>query len=354
MSGYRVAIDIGGTFTDFVVHDQASGRGLTGKVLSTPTQPAEGVVTGLHTLIPDPAAIDFIVHGTTVGLNAFLERRGTRVLLITTDGFRDVYAIARGDRKKLYDLRYRKPEPLVPPHDVHTVRERLRWDGTVQEPLHIEDLAPIVAKIRTEGIDAVAVCFLHATVNPAHELEVRRLLREQLPDISVSLSHEVSREWREYERTSTVVLNAYIAPVTLGYLQRLEGEIAGLGVSVPLHVMQSNGGVMTSTAARNRPIQTLLSGPVGGTIGGAALSQELDRPNLLCVDMGGTSFDVSLVGGGALTVSSETSLEGLPMLMSVVDIHTIGAGGGSIARVNSAGILQVAPESAGADPGSIC
>ncbi|MFN8593186.1 MAG: hydantoinase/oxoprolinase family protein [Thermomicrobiales bacterium] len=353
MSGYRVAMDIGGTFTDFVVHDLDSGRDAIGKVLSTPPNLAEGVVSGLRALVPDPAAIELIVHGTTVGLNAFLERRGARVLLITTHGFKDIYAIARGDRKRLYDLHYRKPAPLVPQTDIHTVRERVRWDGTVQEPLHSEDLAPIVAAIRAEGIGAVAVCLIHANVNPEHELEVRRLLRAAVPEVSISLSHEVAREWREYERTSTVALNAYIAPPTLGYLQRLEGELANLGVPGQLHVMQSNGGVMTATAARRLPIQTLLSGPVGGAIGGAALSRDLGKPNLLCVDMGGTSFDLSLVINGALTVSPETSLEGLPVLMAVVDIHTIGAGGGSLAWLE-AGALRVGPRSAGASPGPAC
>lgn len=353
MSRFRVSVDIGGTFTDFVIHDQEAGRAFTGKVLSTPRNPAEGVIAGLTQLIADPRQIEFIVHGTTVGLNACLERRGTRVLLIATDGFKDVYTIARGDRKKLYDLHYAKPKPLVPPSDIHPVRERVRWDGTVQTPLCAEDFDPIIEKIKAEGIDAVAVCFLHANVNPIHELEARRIIQERLPEVSVSLSHEVAREWREYERTSSVVLNAYIAPVTQGYLKSLEAQIAERGVPVRLHVMQSNGGVMTSTAAHRIPIQTLLSGPVGGTIGGRALSEALDRPNLLCVDMGGTSFDVSLIVDGNLSVSTETALEGLPVLMSIVDIHTIGAGGGSLAWLE-AGALRVGPRSAGAAPGPAC
>ena len=188
MSRFRVSIDIGGTFTDFVVHDQEAGSAFTGKVLSTPHNPAEGACTGLTQLLADPRQIEFIVHGTTVGLNAFLERRGTRVLLVTTDGFRDVYIIARGDRKKLYDLHYAKPEPLVPPSDIHTVRERLRWDGAVQTPLHAEDFEPIIEKIAAEHIDAVAVCFLHANVNPEHELAARRIINAALPEVSVSLA----------------------------------------------------------------------------------------------------------------------------------------------------------------------
>jgi len=353
VSRYKVSIDIGGTFTDLVVHDEVGGRAFTGKVLSTPHNPAEGVITGLTTVLDDPRQIGFLVHGTTVGLNAFLERRGARVLLITTEGFKDVYTIARGDRKELRALRYRKPTPLVPPSDIHTVRERIRWDGTVQEPLHTEDLEPIIEKIQAEGIRAVAVCFLHSYVNPEHELAVREILTQRLPGVSVSLSHEIAREWREYERTSTVVLNAYIAPPIENYLESLERQIAERGVQSRLYVMQSNGGVMTSAAARQTPIQTLLSGPVGGTIGGKALSEALGRPNLLCVDMGGTSFDVSLIVNGELSVSTETVLEGLPVLMSIVDIHTIGAGGGSVAWLE-AGALRVGPRSAGADPGPAC
>ncbi|HLI09415.1 MAG TPA: hydantoinase/oxoprolinase family protein [Ktedonobacteraceae bacterium] len=353
MSRYRVSVDIGGTFTDFVVHDQEQGYAFTGKVLSTPTDPARGVITGLTGLIDDLSTIDFLVHGTTVGLNAFLERRGSRVLLITTAGFRDVYTIARGDRKKLYALQYRKPEPLIPPHDIHTVHERVRWDGSVQEKLHSEDFEPIIEKLQTEGIKAVAICFLHAYVNPEHELQARKLLQERVPGLSISLSHEIAREWREYERSSSTVLNAYVAPIVERYLSSLEGQARERGLRSTLYVMQSNGGVMTASAARGLPIQTFLSGPVGGTIGGQALSQLLNRPNLLCVDMGGTSFDASLIINGQPSFSSETALEGLPILMSLVDIHTIGAGGGSLAWLE-AGALRVGPRSAGADPGPAC
>ncbi len=353
MSRYRVSVDIGGTFTDFVVYDEEKGYAFTGKVLSTPDDPARGVITGLTDLIGNLGHIAFLVHGTTVGVNAFLERRGARVLLVTTDGFHDVYTIARGDRKKLYALQYRKPEPLIPPHDIHTVRERVRWDGSVQEELHWEDFEPIIEKIRTEGIKAVAISFLHAYVNPEHELQARKLLQERVPGLSISLSHEIAREWREYERSSSAVLNAYVAPIVERYLSSLALQARERGLRSTLYVMQSNGGVMTATAARSLPIQTFLSGPVGGTIGGQALSQALKRPNLLCVDMGGTSFDASLIINGQPSFASETALEGLPVLMSLVDIHTIGAGGGSLAWLE-AGALRVGPRSAGADPGPAC
>lgn len=353
MSKYRVSADIGGTFTDFVVADGENGEVFTGKVLSTPANPAQAVIDGLQELIPNPADIAFPVHGTTVGLNAFLERKGARVLLITTDGLRDSYSIARGDRKELYALQYRKPERLVPRRDVHTVRERLKWDGTVMEPLHEEDFEPIIQKIKDENIVAVAVCFIHSYAYPEHELRAREILQKALPDISVTLSHEIAREWREYERASSGVMNAYIAPIVERYLVSLEEQMQGLGVESTLHVMQSSGGVMTVEAARKQPVYTLLSGPVGGTIGGMALSKAMDRPNLLCVDMGGTSFDVSLIVNGKPNITSETDLEGLPLLMSIVDIHTIGAGGGSLAWLE-AGAMRVGPQSAGADPGPVC
>ncbi|GMR10021.1 MAG: hydantoinase/oxoprolinase family protein [Anaerolineae bacterium] len=353
MTKYRVSADIGGTFTDFVVADEEIGAVFTGKVPSTPENAARAVIDGLKDLIPDMTEIEFLVHGTTVGLNAFLERKGARVLLIATAGLRDSYSIARGDRKELYALQYRKPERLVPRRDVHEVRERLKWDGTVLEALHEEDFEPIIRKIKDEGIEAVAICFVHSYAYPQHELEARELLSAALPGVSITLSHEIAREWREYERASSATMNAYIAPIVERYLVSLGDEMKALGVPATLHVMQSSGGVMTVEAARRRPVYTLLSGPVGGTIGGMALSAAMHRPNLLCVDMGGTSFDMSLIVDGKPNITSETEQEGLPLLMSIVDIHTIGAGGGSMAW-QEAGAMRVGPQSAGADPGPVC
>src|SRR2546427_9217056 len=350
---YRVAMDIGGTFTDFVVVDEAAQETSTGKISTTPANPEQGVLEGLGTVVPKLAEISFVVHGTTVGLNAFLERKGTRVLLVMTAGLRDAYSIARHDRKELYTLRYRKPERLVPRHDVYEVTERLRWDGSVDTAFDPSSLEPLIAAIKANDIEAVAVCLVHAYVNPQHELEAREVLERDCPGLSVTLSHEIAREWREYERASTAVLNAYVAPRVEGYLRNLESELSGRGVEATLHVMQSNGGITTAAKARQQPVQTLLSGPVGGTIGGAALSRATGRPNLLCIDMGGTSFDLSLIVGGRPSVSMETELEGLPMLMSLVDIHTIGAGGGSLAWLEAGG-LRVGPQSAGADPGPAC
>jgi N-methylhydantoinase A len=347
-------MDIGGTFTDFVVIDgEQQGQTSSGKVLTTPANPADGVLDGLRRFVAELAGIEFLVHGTTVGLNAFLERKGTRLLLVMTEGLRDAYSIARHDRKELYALRYHKPERLVPRRDVVEVVERLRWDGAVETPLDPQSLEPLFARIRDEKVEAVAICLIHSYVNPVHELELRERLRAEFPELSITLSHEIAREWREYERASSATLNAYIAPRVERYLATLEQELGKLDVASPLYVMQSNGGITSARRARAEPIQTLLSGPVGGTIGGAALARSTGRRNLLCIDMGGTSFDLSLVVDGKPTVSTETELEGLPVLMPLVDIHTIGAGGGSLAWLEAGG-LRVGPQSAGADPGPAC
>jgi N-methylhydantoinase A len=352
MTHYHVSADIGGTFTDIVVQP-SDAPVYVGKVPTTPENPARGVINGIKQLVPDLSRVEFFVHGTTVGLNAFLERRGERVLLITTAGARDSYTIARGNRHTLYELRYTKPKQLVSRRDVHEVGGRLAWDGTVLEPLNHEDFQPIIDKVRSEGIEAVAVCLLHAYAHPEHELEASEILEKALPGVSISLSHEIAREWREYERASSAVMNAYVAPVVERYLSSLQEQLQDMNMSAPVHIMQSSGGVTTAESARKKPVFTLLSGPVGGTIAGTALAESASRPNLLCVDMGGTSFDLSLVVEGHASTTLETELEGLPLLMSIVDIHTIGTGGGSIAWMDN-GAVRVGPHSAGSIPGPAC
>jgi N-methylhydantoinase A len=353
MSRYRVSMDIGGTFTDVVAYDEQSGTYAAGKSSTTPADLTEGVLAGLEQVVGSPGDISFTVHGTTQGLNAFLQRRGERVLLLATSGAGDVYHIARGNRTRLYDIHFRKPEPLLPRADIVEVAGRLDWAGEELEPLDEHAIRAAARRARDEGFGAVAVGFLFSYVNPAHELRAEEILREELEDVTVSLSHRVAREWREYERTSSAVIDAYTAPIVRRYLERLESEMRSRGLGVPLHVMQSSGGIVTAESARELTLQTLLSGPVGGTMGGVALARLLGRPNLICVDMGGTSFDVSLVVDGAPDVSSEAELEGFPLLMPVVNIHTIGAGGGSLAYTEAGG-LRVGPESAGADPGPAC
>jgi len=354
MSRFRVSMDIGGTFTDVVAYDEEAGGYVAGKSSTTPADLTEGVLNALATIDSHPEACSFVVHGTTQGINAFLQRRGERVLLLATAGAGDVYHIARGNRTRLYDIHFRKPTPLVPRADIVEIGGRLNYAGEELAPLDREAVRSAARHARDEGVGALAVAFLFSYINPAHELEAEAILQEELGDaVSISLSHRIAREWREYERTSSAVLDAYTSPIVRRYLDRLEGELRTRGLQVPLHVMQSSGGIVTAQSARQVALQTLLSGPVGGTMGGAALARMLDRPNLICIDMGGTSFDVSLVVDGAPDVSSEASLEGFPLLMSVVNIHTIGAGGGSIAY-SEAGGLRVGPESAGADPGPAC
>jgi len=353
MSRCRVSMDIGGTFTDVVAYDEEAGTYAVGKSSTTPADLTEGVFAALDRVVASPRDISFTVHGTTQGLNAFLQRRGERVLLLATAGAGDVYHIARGNRARLYDLHYRKPEPLVARRDIAEIGGRLNYAGEQLEPLDEDAIRVAARRAGDEGFGAVAVAFLFSYVNPEHELRAEAILREQLDGVTVSLSHRVAREWREYERTSSTVVDAYTAPIVRRYLERLEQQLVSGGLSVPLHVMQSSGGIVTAASARELSLQTLLSGPVGGTMGGVALARMLQRPNLICVDMGGTSFDVSLVVDGEPDISSEASLEGFPLLMPVVNIHTVGAGGGSLAYTEAGG-LRVGPASAGATPGPAC
>ncbi|NUR93478.1 MAG: hydantoinase/oxoprolinase family protein [Nonomuraea sp.] len=351
---YRVAMDIGGTFTDVVCYDERTGAVVASKAPTTPGDLAEGVFNALARVVGTPEDISFFVHGTTQGLNALLERKGARVLLLANEGGRDVYQIARGNRDRMFDLRYRKPTPLVPRQDVVEIGGRLDWRGQELTALDEHAVRQAAAKARDEGFDAVAVCLLFAFANPAHEIRAGQILRQELgDDVLVVLSHEVAREWREYERTSSAVLEAYTGPVVRRYLARVERQFAERGLRVPVHVMQSSGGLVNASYAMDRPLQTLLSGPVGGTMGGVAAARLLGRDNAICVDMGGTSFDVSLVVNGRPDVSAEASIEGYPVLMPIVNLHTIGAGGGSIAY-SEAGALRVGPESAGAVPGPAC
>lgn len=351
---YRISADIGGTFTDIVYQDRDSGVCGAAKILSTPDNPALAVIEGIKTAVPADAEIDFFVHGTTVGLNALLTRRGARVALLTTEKFRDIYTIQGNDRREIFSIRWNKPEPLAGLEDTFTVRERIAADGKVVTPLETADLDSLVDATRNNGYEAIAVCLLFSFRNPEHELAAEAYLRERLPDVAITLSHRVSPEWREFDRTSTTVMDGYLAPVVRRYLQTLVEQLENrLPKNQGLHVMESNGGVMSAASASRMPLQTLLSGPVGGAIGGRALSELTGRENLICVDMGGTSFDASLIIDGLPSASTETMLEGLPVQMSVVDIHVIGAGGGSIAWTE-AGAARVGPQSAGSRPGPVC
>ncbi|MDX6591323.1 MAG: N-methylhydantoinase [Gaiellales bacterium] len=355
----RVAIDIGGTFTDFVVLDAETGRFRVGKVLTTPANPVEAVVRGLQRLEVDLSRVEFFVHGTTVGLNAVVEGRGADVALITTKGFRDVLEIARMEKKEMYNLFYERPKPLVPRRHRHEVDERVDGFGEVLRPVDADEVRALVEQIRDSGIESVAVATINAYVNPENERALGDLVQEALGTSFVSVSHEVVNEWREYERTSTTVLNAYVLPVFQRYLSEIGDRLSDLGLEPEVHIMKSNGGIMTASAAIVSPVHSLLSGPVGGSVGAQAVAGRNGTPgsarmaNVVTADMGGTSFDASLIIGGELDTTTQSSLAGHPLLVPSARVSAIGAGGGSIARVEGSGSLRVGPESAGASPGPV-
>lgn len=349
----RIGIDIGGTFTDLVLLDEDTGEVHTHKLLSRPDDVSEGVMAGLQELVSDPRRVSFLVHGTTVGLNTLLQRRGGPVALLVTEGFRDVYGIARANRQRMYDLFYKRPEPLISRRHVYEVPERVLADGTIDSPLDVEAIEGLAHVLSEREYESVAVVFLHSYMNPHHELEAQRTLANMLPNVPLLLSHRVAGEYREYERTSSTVLAAYVAPVIERYLESLEIKLSRRNYPGPVYLMRSGGGVMTTSVARSEAIHTLMSGPVGGAVGCKLLSRQLGQSNLICIDMGGTSFDVSLLVDADIDVTSEASLEGFPLLVPTVNVNSLGAGGGSIAW-SEAGALRVGPLSAGADPGPAC
>jgi N-methylhydantoinase A len=353
----RVATDIGGTFTDLVVVDSESGEVRIAKVSTTPHDLARGVLDIACSDHVEPAEIEELVHGTTVVINALTERTGARTALVTTSGFRDVLEIGRGNRPDMYNLVSRKPPPFVPRRHRFEVRERVDRHGSVLVPLDLADVEPIAAACERNRIEALAVCLLHAYAHPEHEQALCEALRERLPGVAVTASSEVTREWREYERTSTAVLNAYVQPAVDRYLGALEERLAGAGLRGPLLVMQSSAGTGSAAAARRRPIALVESGPAGGVVGAARIGERIGEPNLIYLDIGGTTAKCSLIEDATVPTTTEYRIEwrpdwaGYPVMIPVVDIVEIGAGGGSIARVDAGGSIVVGPQSAGADPG---
>ncbi|MCM4082796.1 hydantoinase/oxoprolinase family protein [Paractinoplanes hotanensis] len=350
-SNSRVAIDVGGTFTDVVELNPATGEIRFGKVPTTPSQPTAGVLDAFGTTEAPMAEVSMFTHGTTLGLNALLTRTGARTAVIGTAGFRDVYLLGRTDRRTNYDITYKKPPSLVERYDTFEVPERSLFDGSVHRPLDEEAARTVAATIAERGYDSVAVAFLHSYANPAHESRMREILAEVAPDVVVTVSHELSREYREYERTSTAVLDAYVKPIVRRYLSRLEDELAEGGFEGRFLMTRSGGGAMTASSAREQPVSLILSGPAGGVIGATAFGELIGQPNLITIDMGGTSLDASLVIDGEPVLHQGAEFENLPINTPSLYIHTIGAGGGSIAWLDDAGALQVGPQSAGADPG---
>ena len=355
MRARHVGVDVGGTFTDLIWIDGAGAIGAS-KVASTPSAPDEGVIAGIDGTpgTSDLSRASVFRHGTTVGLNALLTAGGTRVALITTRGFRDVLEIRRGARPDPFVLTSGHPPPLVERDLRLEVTERIRADGTVDTPLDELDVDRAHAAIARAGIESVAVCLLHAYAHPDHELAVERRLRDLGFDGRISLSHRVSGEHREYERTATTVVDAYIGPVTQQYVGRLEQALRGRGLTGPALMTRSGGGALTFDEAAARPFEVITSGPVAGVAAGAALARRAGLGEVVTADVGGTSFDTSLVLDGEPTVLPAGVVAGLPLQAPWVDVRSIGAGGGSLARVDRGGLLRVGPESAGALPGPAC
>lgn len=358
---FRIAIDTGGTFTDYISVDE-TGRSEMVKNPTNHTDPAAGIIAGLHQLAAQ-GGLDLkeflsrtgqITHGTTLALNALLERKGAKTALLTTAGFRDALEIRRSRRNDQWDLRAQVPPVLVPRSLRLGVKERVDYSGKVVTPLDRESLAAVTAELARHQVESVAISFLFSFVNPTHEQQAAAYIREHLPGVPVYASSDIAPRIREFERTSTTVLNAYLTPVLAGYLARLEAALKEYGWAQPLHIMLNSGGLTDSWAVKNAAVKTLLSGPAGGARGGELLAGILERPNLVVADMGGTSFDVALVAGGSSQVASEAEIAGYPVSLPVIDIRSIGAGGGSIAFVDNSGRLNVGPRSAGSIPGPAC
>jgi N-methylhydantoinase A len=353
----RIAVDIGGTFTDLVAVDD-DGKVSRSKSLTTPDDFARGIQDCLRGANIDVAGADFFVHGSTVTINAVLERKGARTALITTKGFRDVYEIGRGNRPEGYNLFFKRPVPLVPRDLRFEVEERLYATGEVFKPLDEESAKATIGALKATGVESVAVCLLHAYANAAHEQRLGELLRQQFPQAYISLSHEILREFREYERTSTTVLNSYVGPIVSRYLVSLERMLSTGGFRGTFRVMQSNGGVMSAETAKRMPVTMMESGPVAGVIAAARLGQSLDCRHIISFDMGGTTAKSSLIKDFHPEVTSSYYVggyvSGQPMMLPVVDIVEVGNGGGSIAWIDPAGGLKVGPQSAGAAPGPAC
>ena len=349
----RVGIEVGGTFTDLVAIDR--GRVVVAKVPSTPARPDEGALAALAAADIRLDEIEDLVHGSTVATNAILERKGARVAFFVTAGFRDLLLLQRHDRKRIYDLFYQKPEPVVGRADTFEIVERIDADGETVTPLDMEAARRVVRSALSDGAyGAVAICFLNSYANPDHEERVAGLIRREHPDVFVTHSSEVTREFREYERATTTTLSAYVQPVIDSYVSRLEAELGSRGFKRNFSIMQSNGGRLPTEGIRRNAIACLYSGPAAGVMGAVRQAGISGFDDIVTLDMGGTSTDVCLVRGGKPDLSTETEINGLPVRTPVIDIATIGAGGGSIVWVDDGGMLRVGPESTGADPGPAC
>jgi N-methylhydantoinase A len=351
----RFAVDTGGTFTDIVVLDEETGTFCVNKALTTPWNVLDGLMNVIHKAGIDLAEVgSFFVHGSTTALNALLERKGVKTAYITTSGFRDIPQIGRINRPEMYNPKYHKPPQIVPRELRFEVVERLNADGEILTPVDENNLQRVAREILENEVRAVAVCLLHAYKNPVHEQRIKAILQELLPHVSVTISSQVAPEQREYERSTTTILNAYLSPIVERSLEELENTFRQHGFTGEIVLTKSDGGGMSVHAAKHAAINTLLSGPAGGVIGGLYIAEVTRCGNLITADVGGTSFDVGVIKNGQTTANQSLMTAGFPLLIPNLDIRTIGAGGGSIAWLDSAGALHVGPQSAGAQPGPIC
>jgi N-methylhydantoinase A len=361
MSKYRVTVDTGGTFSDFVFFHEDTGEITITKVPSTPKEPFQAVLNGVKELVDRGVAagdISFFCHGTTVGTNALLEEKGAKTGLLVTKGFRGIYEVmeqTRGYGPATYDLFFEKPRLLAPPYLTEEIPERVDFRGNALTPIDVEASREAVRRLKKKGVQSVAVCFLFSFLNPAHELKLKQIFAEEFPEARLSLSYEVLPQIREFYRLSTTVINAYIQPVMANYLSRLENRMREMGVTTPkLYIMQSNGGVSTFKGSGEKPVATVLSGPAGGVIASMGTCERVGINNLITFDMGGTSCDVALIHQGNPVITTQGKINMRPIALPMLDIHTVSAGGGTIARIDAVGGVQVGPDSAGADPGPIC
>jgi N-methylhydantoinase A len=361
MSKFRVTVDTGGTFSDFVFFNEDSGEISITKVPSTPREPFQAVLNGVKELIDRGAAagdVSFFCHGTTVGTNALLEEKGAKTGLMVTQGFRGIYEVmeqTRGYGPATYDLFFEKPRLLAPPYLTEEIPERVDFKGNVLKAIDVEASRVAIQRLKKKGVESVAVCCLFSFLNPDHELKIKELFAAEFPAARLSLSYEVLPQIREFYRLSTTVINAYIQPVMASYLSRLENRMRELGVTTPkLYIMQSNGGVSTFKGSAEKPVATVLSGPAGGVIASMGTCERVGITNLITFDMGGTSCDVALIHQGNPVITTQGKINLRPIALPMLDIHTVSAGGGTIARIDAVGGLQVGPDSAGADPGPVC
>ena len=353
-----LAVDIGGTFTDLMAFDAHSQKFYQAKSLTTPHDLAQGIIDCINKSGMTVGEAQDLIHGTTQAINTLIERKGARTALLVTKGTRDVYAIGRGNRPESYNLHFHKHRPLVPRRAIYEVEERMLANGEIHVPLDTRQVEEICAQLKADGVEAVAVCFLHAYAYPDHERAVGDILKAKLPGMYISLSHEILREYREFERTSTTVVNSYVGPRMSGYVNNLSKRLTDIGFKGDLAIMQSNGGVMSPDVAVQKPVTMMESGPVGGIIAGAEIGRALGYENVISFDMGGTTAKASLIREGQATMAEGYYVGGYasgdPVMAPVVDVVEVGAGGGSIAWIDEVGALKVGPQSSSADPGPIC